>query len=89
MTATGVEAQAALVAPPVTPPTGEQPAVEDAWCTARGWVAGGGWLERTLAWLHQYRRLRIRWERRAGIHESFLKLAVCLICWRRLHCSFS
>jgi hypothetical protein len=30
MTATGVEAQAALAAPPMTPPTGEQPAVEDA-----------------------------------------------------------
>jgi hypothetical protein len=33
-------------------------------------------VERTLAWLHQYRRLRIRWERRADIHQSFLKLAV-------------
>lgn len=56
----------------------------------RGVVHGSGlgrwrWMvERTLAWLHQYRRLRIRWERRADIHESFLKLAVCLICWRRL-----
>jgi hypothetical protein len=27
-------------------------------------------VERTLAWLHQYRRLRIRWERRADIHEG-------------------
>jgi transposase len=61
----------------------------------RGVVHGSGlgrwrWMvERTLAWLHQYRRLRIRWERRADIHESFLTLAVCLICWRRLHRSFS
>jgi transposase len=61
----------------------------------RGVVHGSGlgrwrWMvERTLAWLHQYRRLRIRWERRADIHEGFLKLAVCLICWRRLHRSFS
>jgi hypothetical protein len=46
-------------------------------------------VERTLAWLHQYGRLRIRWERRADIHEGFLKLAVCLICWRRLCRSFS
>jgi len=32
-------------------------------------------LERTLNWLHQHRRLRIRWERRADIHEAFLSLA--------------
>jgi transposase len=41
-------------------------------------------VERTLAWLHQLRRLRVRWERRANLHEAFLKLASCLICWRRL-----
>jgi transposase len=39
-------------------------------------------VERTLAWLHQFRRLRVRWERRADIHQGFLKLAVCLISWR-------
>ena len=61
----------------------------------RGVVHGSGlgrwrWMvERTLAWLHQYGRLRIRWERRADIHEGFRKLAVWLICWRRLHRSFS
>jgi hypothetical protein len=42
-----------------------------------------------LAWLHQYRRLRIRWERRTDIHQAFLKLACCLICWRYLQRSFS
>ncbi len=26
-------------------------------------------VERTLAWLHQYRRLRTRYERRADIHQ--------------------
>jgi hypothetical protein len=41
-------------------------------------------VERSLAWLHQFRRLRIRWEHRADIHEAFLKLACCLICWRQL-----
>lgn len=39
------------------------------------WVA-----ERTIAWVRRYRRLMIRYERRADIHRGFLKLAVCLIC---------
>jgi len=25
-----------------------------------------------------------RWEHRADLHEAFLMLACCLICWRRL-----
>jgi transposase len=41
-------------------------------------------VERTFAWLHGFRRLRIRWERRADIHEAFLKLACCLITHRQL-----
>ena len=27
-------------------------------------------VERTISWLHQHRRLRIRYERRADIHEA-------------------
>lgn len=34
-------------------------------------------VERTIAWLHDFRRVRIRWERRDDIHEAFLGLAVC------------
>lgn len=45
-------------------------------------------VERTLAWLHQFRRLRVRDERRDDIHEAFLRLGCVLICWRRLHRSF-
>jgi hypothetical protein len=41
-------------------------------------------VEQTLALLHAFRRLRIRWEVRADIHEAFLKLACALIYWRRL-----
>jgi transposase len=41
-------------------------------------------VERTFAWLHNRRRLLIRTDRRHEIHESFLSLACCLICWRRL-----
>ena len=33
-------------------------------------------VERTIAWYHGFRRLRIRWERRDDIHEAFLGLAV-------------
>ena len=45
-------------------------------------------VERTHAWLHAYRRLRIRYERRAGIHEAFLQIACCLVGWRTLKRSF-
>ena len=37
-------------------------------------------VERTLAWLAKYRRLAIRYERRADIHEAFLRIACALIC---------
>jgi transposase len=37
-------------------------------------------VERTLAWLARYRRLSVRYERRADIHEAFLYLGCSLIC---------
>jgi transposase len=39
-------------------------------------------VERDIAWLHRFRRLMIRYERRADIHEGFLTLASILILWR-------
>lgn len=45
-------------------------------------------VERTLSWLHQFRRLRIRYERRADIHEAFLDIGCMLICWRSVKSSF-
>jgi transposase len=39
-------------------------------------------VERTISWLHQYRRLRIRYERRADIHTAFLTLGCIMICHR-------
>jgi transposase len=41
-------------------------------------------VERTFAWLHQFKRLLIRYDRRAEIHEAFLALGCCLVCYRRL-----
>lgn len=41
-------------------------------------------VERTFAWLHRFRRLLVRYERRAESHEAFLAIGCCLICWRRL-----
>lgn len=38
-------------------------------------------VERTLAWLSQFRRLTIRYERRQDIHEAFLSLGFSLICF--------
>lgn len=56
----------------------------------RGAAHGSGlgvvrWVvERTNAWIHGFRRLRIRWEIRDDIHEAFLKLACCVITFRRV-----
>ncbi|MFE0519388.1 IS5 family transposase [Streptomyces sp. NPDC058954] len=56
----------------------------------RGTLHGTGlgtyrWVvERSFAWLHGFQRLWIRWERRAYMHEAFLKLACCLITHRQL-----
>jgi IS5 family transposase len=42
-------------------------------------------VERTLAWLNHFRRLTIRYERRADIHQAFLSLGCSLICWQALN----
>ena len=41
-------------------------------------------VERTFAWLNQFRRLTIRYERRRDIHEAFTLLGCALICWKTL-----
>ena len=41
-------------------------------------------VERTLAWLNRYRRLTVRYERRADIHDAFLTLGCALICFKAL-----
>lgn len=46
------------------------------------WVVG-----HAFAWLHQFKRLRTRYERRADLHQGLLELACSLICLRRLRTS--
>ncbi len=41
-------------------------------------------VEQSIALLHWFRRLRIRWEIRDDTHEAFPSLACAIICWRRL-----
>ena len=41
-------------------------------------------VERTFAWLHNFKRLLVRYHRRAEIHAAFLALGCCLVCFRRL-----
>jgi transposase len=41
-------------------------------------------VERTFAWLNQFRRLRVRYDKRTDIHEALLSLACALICWQSL-----
>jgi len=44
-------------------------------------------VERTFAWLHHFKRLLVRYERRLDIHHALLALACCLACLRRLRTS--
>lgn len=41
-------------------------------------------VERTLAWLNRFRRLTVRYERRADIHHAFLTLGCALLCFKAL-----
>lgn len=45
-------------------------------------------VERTLGWLARFRRLTIRYERRADLHLAFTTLACSLVCWNRVHDRF-
>jgi transposase len=49
----------------------------------RRWV-----VERSFAWLHAFKRLAIRYERRGDLHHGLVGLACCLICWRRLNADY-
>jgi Transposase DDE domain len=42
-------------------------------------------VERTLSWLNRFRRLKVRYERRADIYQAFLSLGCSLICWQALN----
>jgi putative transposase len=44
---------------------------------ARRWV-----VERTHSWMNNYRKLRVRYEKKAANFEGLLHLAIALICWR-------
>jgi transposase len=41
-------------------------------------------VERAFAWLHHFKRLLVRYDRRHEIHDAFLALGCCLLCFRRL-----
>jgi transposase len=58
---------------------------------AKRWTENGSGLgiyrwvvERTLSWLHQNRRLRVRYEKRDDIHQAFLTIGCIKICWNHL-----
>jgi transposase len=42
-------------------------------------------VERSFAWLGNFRRLLIRWEHLSSVYRSFFTVAVLLVCVRRLH----
>jgi transposase len=64
----------------IEPIISERPRVHGSGLGVTRWV-----VERTLSWLHQFRRLRVRFDRTAAIHQAFLILGCALICWRHLN----
>jgi len=62
----------------ITPAIARSSTGHGSWLGTYRWVA-----EQSLALLHRFRRLRIRWEIRDDIHEAFPSLACAIICWRR------
>jgi transposase len=46
---------------------------------AQRWV-----IERTFAWLHNFRRLRTRYQRDGGLHVAFMQLGCAVTCHRVL-----
>jgi transposase len=67
----------------IEPIISDTPAVHGSGLGVTRWV-----VERTLSWLHQFRRLRVRYDRTAAIHQAFLTIGCLLICWRHLADSF-
>jgi putative transposase len=57
---------------------GEEKTAKEAGQKARRWV-----VERTHSWLNRYRRLLIRWEKKAGNYLAMLHFACALITWNR------
>ena len=41
-------------------------------------------VERTFAWINQFRRLVVRYERQADLYRAFVVIAAALICFRAL-----
>lgn len=41
-------------------------------------------VERSFAWLHNFRRLRTCYERRAELHLAFMLLGCAVVCQRTL-----
>jgi hypothetical protein len=75
--------------PRQSPSTGPRPGITSH-IARRGTPHGSGlgvhrWaVEQTIALLHWFRRLRIRWEIRDDIHEAFMTLAEALVCFSNL-----
>ena len=75
----GVRARrASSASPPTSAAAARKPSAQ-----ARGRLPARRWVvERTHCWLNRFRRLLIRWEKRADTYLAMLHLACGLITWR-------
>jgi transposase len=70
--------------PPAALAARDQARYRSAQDRARSGLGRQRWVERGFAHLHNFRRLRIRYERYPEIHTALLVLACSILCWRRL-----
>ncbi|WP_276607285.1 transposase [Tepidiphilus succinatimandens] len=60
------------------PRRGQKPEPKPAGAKARRWV-----VEQTHSWLNRYRRLLVRWEKKAANYEAMLHLAAGIIAFQQ------
>ncbi|MGF6472942.1 hypothetical protein QFZ89_008193 [Paraburkholderia youngii] len=56
--------------------------------TAADWAKHAGWSSAPFRGFITFDDCAFRFERLAFIHEAFMKIACCIICWRKLKNSF-
>ena len=61
-----------------------EPSADARWCARKDDYRRRYTVERSFAWLGNFRRLLIRWEHLFTVYRSFFEVALVRLCMRRL-----